>query len=70
MAAIGMMKRPSQNTGDENNILSIPTNTAANGIDGQKLLKQKKNRIVKFKNNQRNVILIEILPVDDHKDEP
>lgn len=36
IAAIGIMNNPNQNTGDENRILSIPTKTAANGIDGQK----------------------------------
>lgn len=39
IAAIGIMNSPSQKTGDENRILSMPTKTAANGIDGQKLLK-------------------------------
>lgn len=38
IAAIGMMNNPSQNTGDENSICSMPTNTAASGIVGQKLL--------------------------------
>lgn len=33
-----MMNNASQNTGDENNICSMPTKTAASGIDGQKLL--------------------------------
>lgn len=41
IAAIGIMNNPSQKTGDENNNLSMPANTAAIGIDGQKLLKKK-----------------------------
>lgn len=41
IAAIGIINRPSQKTGDENNILSMPENTAAIGIDGQKLLEKK-----------------------------
>lgn len=49
IAAIGMMNNPSQNTGDVNNSLSIPTNTAAIGIDGQKLLK------IETKNNEEKV---------------
>lgn len=40
MAAIGMMNNPSQNTGDENIMCSMPTNTAASGIVGQKLLQK------------------------------
>lgn len=39
MAAIGIMNNPSQNTGEVNNNLSIPANTAAIGTAGQKLLK-------------------------------
>lgn len=38
MAAIGIRMSPNQKTGDENIILSMPENTAANGIAGQKLL--------------------------------
>lgn len=38
MAATGIMHSPSQKAGDENSNPSMPTNTAANGIDGQKLL--------------------------------
>lgn len=41
IAAIGMINRPSQKTGDENKSLSMPANTAAIGIDGQKLLENK-----------------------------
>lgn len=50
IAAIGMMNNPSQNTGDVNNSVCIPVNTAAIGIDGQKLLKteNRKNIIVKI----------------------
>lgn len=43
IVATGMMKMPSQNTGDENNIWSMPTKMAATGIVGQKLLKQRWN---------------------------
>lgn len=39
------MNSPSQNTGDENMIVSIPTKTAASGIDGQKLLFREKKII-------------------------
>lgn len=39
IAAIGTKINPNQNTGDENINLSMPENTAAIGIDGQKLLK-------------------------------
>lgn len=45
MAAIGMIRRPSQKTGDESSILSIPAKTAAIGMDGQKLLKKKRRKI-------------------------
>lgn len=38
IAAIGMMNNPNQNTGDVNNSVCMPLNTAAIGIDGQKLL--------------------------------
>lgn len=43
IAAIGMMNNPSQNTGDVNNSVCIPVNTAAIGTDGQKLLKVGRN---------------------------
>lgn len=42
IAAIGIMNNPSQKTGDVNSNLSIPANTAAIGIDGQKLLHDEK----------------------------
>lgn len=48
IAAIGIMKSPSQNTGDENMIVSIPTKTAASGIDGQKLLFREKTKFVQI----------------------
>lgn len=40
IAAIGIIIKPSQKTGDVNNCVCIPVNTAAIGIDGQKLLKK------------------------------
>lgn len=43
IAAIGIMNNPSQKTGDENRIWSMPTKTAASGIDGQKLLQIEQN---------------------------
>lgn len=46
IAAIGMMNNPSQNTGDVNNSVCIPVNTAAIGIDGQKLLKMEEKWVV------------------------
>lgn len=50
IAAIGIRNRPSQKTGDENNSLSMPENTAAIGIDGQKLLENKTNDEIKAMN--------------------
>lgn len=47
--AIGIMNRPNQNTGDANIIRSIPTNTAATGIVGHKLL------YIIMKTNQRPI---------------
>lgn len=44
IAAIGMRNNPSQKTGDVNNNVCIPVNTAAIGIDGQKLLRKKNKR--------------------------
>lgn len=44
IAAIGMMNNPSQNTGDVNSSVCIPVNTAAIGIDGQKLLQVQEKR--------------------------
>lgn len=46
IAAIGMMNNPSQNTGDVNNKLCMPLNTAASGMDGQKLLKFNHKKIM------------------------
>lgn len=46
IAAIGMMNNPSQNTGDVNNSVCIPVNTAAIGIDGQKLLQVQEEKHV------------------------
>lgn len=42
IAAIGMMNKPSQKTGEVNSNLSMPEKTAAMGMDGQKLLKSTK----------------------------
>lgn len=39
IVAIGIINKPSQKTGDDISILSIPTKTAATGIVGQILLK-------------------------------
>lgn len=73
IAAIGMMNNPSQNTGDVNNSVCIPVNTAAIGIDGQKLLKMKKKRkifsskIAQFESIKSNQIK---LPINYDEYEP
>lgn len=71
MAAIGMIKSPSQNTGDEISILSIPAKTAAIGIDGQKLLKIRKiSSIIEYSSDTIEWNLIAYLPVEEHEYEP
>lgn len=56
IAAIGMMINPSQNTGDVNNSVCIPVNTAAIGIDGQKLLEKKISCLnLKLKSRNRSI---------------
>lgn len=61
IAAIGIRNRPSQKTGDENNSLSMPANTAAIGIDGQKLLEKKTNDTIKDMNYKCSFIHCGIL---------
>lgn len=41
IVAVGIIKSPIQNTGDENTIWSMPKKLAASGIVGQKLLRHK-----------------------------
>lgn len=47
IAAIGIMTNPSQNTGEVNSSVCMPVNTAAMGIDGQKLLNKKRSLMLK-----------------------
>lgn len=61
MAAIGIINNPSQNTGDVYNSVSMPANTAAIGIVGQKLLqkiisKWKSVQIVKKNEAKKNYL--------------